>query len=157
MLQESLQVDTAMEQFSRAVELEPANALHHISLWYVCVCVCVCVRACVRACVCVCVCACVCACVCVCVCACVRVYVHVCVCVIYLQHTQRHFHFLYHSQPNSCVCPFPSCPSLLVCSFSVLFSGGRPEEAEKHADKAIEVDPYCGLGYQAKAAMELQK
>ena len=51
--------------------------------------------------------------------------------------------------------------SLLVplspCSFSVLFSGGNPEEAEKHADKAIAVDPYCGLGYQAKAAMELQK
>ena len=47
--------------------------------------------------------------------------------------------------------------SLFAHSFSVLFSGANPQEAEQHAEKAIEVDPYCGLGYQAKAAMELQK
>ena len=63
-----------------------------------------------------------------------------------------HFVVLMVSPPGS---ESPSFSS--VCSFSVVFAGGSPEEAEKHADKAIEVDPYCGLGYQAKASMELQK
>lgn len=74
MLQEAMQVQMAKENFEKAAELEPRNALHHVSL-----------------------------------------------------------------------------------CFSVLFSGGDMNTATRHAENAIQRDPFCGLGYQALASLEMQR